>query len=453
MKLIIIGSGPGGYRAAEYAAKNGLEVTVIEEGNVGGTCLNHGCIPTKTLCHEAEVCETVSAFCGKQAETDICSIMERKQQIVEQLRNGVGTLLSAPGITLIKGRAVINDSHTVTVHITAGDTMTEGESLELTADRIIIATGSHAKLPPVKGIDSPGVVTSTEMLDIDHIPQRLCIIGAGVIGMEFASVFRSFGSEVTVIEYLKECLPALDGDIAKRLRKAMEKRGVEFFMQSAVEEITPVDGHLCVSCTRKGKSLSIDADTVLVATGRAANTDGIGLENAGIAYDRKGIHTDEHMQTSVNGIYAIGDVNGRIMLAHAASAQAVICIDHILGKKNGIRLDIMPSAVFTTPEAAGTGLTEEACREKAIDYKTGKAFYRANGKALAVNSPEGMVKLISDASGKIIGCHAYGSHAADLIQEATAIMHFGGTTADLHDIIHAHPTLEEILQDSGNACM
>lgn len=453
MKLIIIGSGPGGYHTAEYAAKNGMEVTIIEENHVGGTCLNCGCIPTKTLCHEADIYETVTAFCGKRPETDITAIMERKRQVIEQLRNGVETLMSAPGITLVKGHATIKDSHTVTVCCNSSDNGETGETKELTADKIIIATGSHAKLPPIKGIDSKGVVTSTGLLDIDHVPQRLCIIGAGVIGMEFASIFQSLGSEVTVVEFLKECLPALDSDIAKRLRKTMEKRGITFHMQSAVSEITATDNNLNVCCERKGKPLSIEADTVLVATGRAANVDGIGLENAGIEYGPKGIRTDENMKTSVDDIYAIGDVNGRMMLAHAASAQGVKCINHIIGKKDDINLDIMPSAVFTTPEAGGVGLTEDACREKGISINVGKAFYRANGKALAMNASEGMVKLISDATGKIIGCHVYGAHAADIVQEATAIMHFGGTVNDMHDIIHTHPTLEEILQDSGKNCI
>lgn len=451
MKIIIIGSGPGGYHTAEYAAKNGIEVTIIEENHVGGTCLNCGCIPTKTLCHEADIYETVTAFCGKHPETDIKAIMERKQQVIEQLRSGVETLMSAPGITLVKGHATIKDSHTVTVCCCDGDNGENCENKEFTADKIIIATGSHAKLPPIKGIDNKGVVTSTELLDIDHVPQRLCIIGAGVIGMEFASIFQSLGSEVTVVEFLKECLPALDSDIAKRLRKTMEKRGITFHMQSAVSEITATDNGLNVCCERKGKTLSIDADTVLIATGRAANTDGIGLENVGIEFNPKGIQTDENMQTSLNDVYAIGDVNGRMMLAHAASAQGVKCINHILGKKDDINLNIMPSAVFTTPEAGGVGLTEDACREKGIGFKASKAFYRANGKALAMNASEGMVKLLSDESGKIIGCHVYGAHAADIVQEATALMHFGGTLNDLHDIIHTHPTLGEILQDSGKA--
>lgn len=433
--LIIIGSGPGGYHTAGYAAKNGLNVVIIEEKHAGGTCLNCGCIPTKTFCHEAESIETVKEFTGAQPEIDFKRIADRKQQVVEQLRSGVEALMSAPGITFVHGTAKFKDAHTVIV----------GEE-EYTAENIIIATGSHAKMPPVEGIDAEGVMTSTELLEIQYVPKRLCIIGAGVIGMEFASAFRSFGSEVTVIEFLKECLPTLDSDIAKRLRKALERRGIEFSMQSAVKSIAREDGHLTVSFEKKNKPQQIEADVVLVATGRAANMEGLGLDEAEIEYNRVGITVDDNMQTNVSGVYAIGDVNARIMLAHAATAQGLRAVNHILKKEDKIRFDIMPSAIFTSPEAAGVGLTEDQCKEQGIEHTTHKAFYRANGKALAINADEGMVKLTTDASGKIIGCYAYGAHASDLIQEATAIMNFGGTAKDLHDIIHTHPTLEEILQ-------
>ncbi len=431
MKLIIIGAGPGGYHTATYAAQHGMEVVIIEKEHAGGTCLNCGCIPTKTLCHEAEVIETVREYTGSMPDVDFGRIMERKRQVIEQLRSGVEGLMTAPGITFVRGEARLKDARTVVV----------GEE-EYTADRIIIATGSHAKLPPIEGIDSKGVMTSTELLNIDHVPQRLCIVGAGVIGMEFASVFRSLGSEVTVIEFMKECLPVLNSDIAKRLRKEMEKRGIEFHMQSGVKTISE-EGKVLFE--KKGKPQEVEADVVLIATGREPNTANLGLEDVGIDYDRKGIKVDDNMQTNIPGVYAIGDVNGRMMLAHAASAQGMRCVNHILGKADKIRLDIMPSAVFTSPEAASVGLTEEQCDAQGIEYTSQKTFYRANGKALAINATEGMVKILADTSGKIIGCHIYGAHAADLIQEITAVMNYDGTLADLHDIIHTHPTLSEVL--------
>ena len=404
--LMIIGAGPGGYRAAEYAAKQGLQVTIVEQQEVGGTCLNRGCIPTKTYVHSATFAEAV----------------ERQQQVVAQLRSGVEGILSAPGITLLRGHASFLDAHTVVV---GDDTVS--------AKNIIIATGSTAKLPPIADIDDPRVVTSTELLQMTERPNRLCIIGAGVIGMEFASVFNRFGSEVTVIEFMKECLPMVDSDIAKRLRKLMEKRGIAFRMKTAVQQLA-----------------DIDADTILIATGRQANTEGLNLQAAGITPDARGfIPVDDNMQVTLLPslpIYAIGDVNGRQLLAHAAEMQAVRAVNHILGRTDGIRLDVMPAAVFTEPEAACVGPGEDLLKANGVDYHCRKAFWRANGKALAMNQTEGMLKLFSDAEDRIIGCHAYGAHAADIIQEVSALMCRDTTVTQLRDMVHIHPTLGEILK-------
>ena len=402
--LIIIGAGPGGYRAAEYAAKKGLKVVIFEAENVGGTCLNVGCIPTKTYVHSATFEEA----------------RERMAQVVPQLRSGVETLLSHPNITLVREKAAFVDAHTV------GD---------YTAPHIIIATGSETKLIPVAGLDDPRVVDSTGLLQLETLPKRLCIIGAGVIGMEFASVFRRFGAEVTVIEYLKECLPALDGDIAKRLRKYLEKQGIAFKMKTAVQNLA-----------------DIDADIILMATGRKPRVQA-DFANAGFEFDeRKGIATDEHFETTVKGIYAIGDVNGRQMLAHAAEMQAVRAVNHILGVADGIRFDIMPAAIFTVPEAACVGPTEDQLKEQGTAYTCKKAFWRANGKALAMNESEGMLKLFaSQTDGRILGCHAYGAHAADIVQEVSALMCRDTTVEQLRDIVHIHPTLSEILLSAAEA--
>ncbi len=436
--LIIIGSGPGGYNTACHAAKNGLNTIVFEDRQTGGTCLNRGCIPTKTLCHEADMIEAVATMTGSRPEVDFNKAMTRKEQVTAQLREGVEGLMKSPGITFIKERASFKDSKTI---IAGGE--------EYTADNIIIATGSESKLPPIEGIDEKGVVTSTELLNLEKLPKHLCIIGAGVIGMEFASVFKTFGSDVTVIEFLKECLPAIDSDIAKRMRKVMERRGINFNMQSAVKSIHKNNNKLIVCFDKKNKPQEVEADIVLVATGRKPNIEGLGLENTDINYDNKGIKVDDNMQTNICGIYAIGDVNGRAMLAHAATAQGMRAVNHICGKKDAIRMEIMPAAVFTNPEVAGVGLTSDQCDSMGIEYNTRKGFYRSNGKALAMDESEGMVKLITDKDNKIIGCHAYGAHAADLIQEATAIMNFNGTIENLVDIIYTHPTLEEILHDAA----
>lgn len=423
--LLIIGSGPGGYRAAGYAARNGLSVVVAERDQAGGTCLNAGCIPTKCLAHDASA-----------APSDFASAMERKALVTQQLRTGVEQLLSAPGITLVKGQAAFTDEHTVTI----GDTIVE-------ADNIIIATGSESRMPSITGIDNPRVITSTEALQLQSLPETMVIVGAGVIGMEFASILARFGSKVTVIEYLKECLPMFDKDIAKRLRKAIEKQGVTFFMDSAVSEITDEEVIFKSNKTGAETRLPCAGAPVLIATGRKPSVEGLNLEAAVVDYDAKGIKTDDCLRTSQPHIYAIGDVTGKQMLAHAATAMGFRAVNTILGKSDKIRLDIMPSAVFTYPEAATVGLSEDACKQFGKPCKCLKGYYRANGKALAIAEPEGMVKITADTDGTILGCTAYGAHSADMVQEIAALMNCNATTDDLASIIHIHPTLSEILQD------
>lgn len=399
--LIIIGAGPGGYKAAEYAARQGLKVVIFESDNVGGTCLNVGCIPTKTYVHSATFAEA----------------RQRMSEVVPQLRQGVETILSHPNIMLVKEKGVFVDAHTVS-----------GGGNSFIAKNIIIATGSETKWLPIAGCDDPRVVDSTGLLNLETLPKRLTIIGAGVIGMEFASVFQRFGSEVTVIEYLKECLPALDSDIAKRLRKLLEKRGITFKMKTAVESIA-----------------DIDTDVILMATGRKPRVQE-DFAKAYIEYDdRKGITVNHNFETTVKGIYAIGDVNGKQMLAHAAEMQAKRVVNHILGKTDGIRFDIMPAAIFTEPEAACVGPSEDQLKEQGIDYQCKKSFWRANGKAQAMGETEGMLKLFSDTYGLILGCHAYGAHAADIVQEVSVLMCKNTTLGELEDMTHIHPTLSEIL--------
>ena len=400
--LIIIGAGPGGYRAAEYAAKQGLKVTIFEGDEVGGTCLNVGCIPTKTYVHSKTFAEA----------------RERMTQVVSQLRQGVEGILSHPNITLVREKGVFIDAHTVN---------------DFTAPNIIIATGSETKWLLIEGVKTDSrVVDSTGLLNLNTQPKRLVIIGAGVIGMEFASVFNRFGSEVTVIEYLKECLPALDSDIAKRLRKTLEKRGITFNMKTAVQNLA-----------------DIDADVILMATGRKPRVQA-DFSKAGIEFDeRKGVAVDDNFKTTVNGIYAIGDVNGRQMLAHAAEMQAVHAVNQILGKEDGIRFDIMPAAIFTEPEAACVGYTEDQLKEQGVAYTCRKSFWRANGKALAMGETEGLLKLFVADDGLILGCHAYGAHAADIIQEVLVLMCKHTTVTELADMVHTHPTLSEILKNAA----
>ncbi|WP_449034603.1 dihydrolipoyl dehydrogenase family protein, partial [Prevotella sp.] len=380
---------------------------------------------------------------------DFVKVMERKNGVLNQLREGINILLNQSNINLIKGEAHFVSDHIVEV----GDRKIE-------AKNIIIATGSQAKLPPFINredyLNSPtlkrSVVTSTELLSIDELPKRLVIIGAGVIGMEFASAFAAFGCQVVVVEYMKECLPMIDSDIAKRLRKMLEKRGVTFYMQSAVEKVIPpteednVD--TVVVFNKKDKEIKLEADLVLVATGRQPNVMDIGLDSTNIEYSLKGIPVDKNMETNINGVYAIGDVNARQMLAHAATFQGFRAVNHILSKQDNIRLEIMPSAIFTYPEAACVGKTEEQCKENGVKYTIRKGFYRSNGKALSMNETEGMIKILIGEDGLILGGHAYGSHSADLIQELSALMNRDTTLDEICDIIHIHPTLSEILQDT-----
>lgn len=436
--IIIIGSGPGGYRTAAYAASKGKTVTIFEEGPLGGTCLNVGCIPTKTFARSAEAAGEMrnAGQLGLRAvepEFSLADIVARKDAIVDQLRQAIAGVLSAPGITLVNAKATFIDDHTV-----------EAAGERYTADNIVIATGSSHKSLRLETLDKSMLLTSDTLLSLTEFPRRLVIVGAGVIGMEFASIFRQLGAEVKVVEFLKECIPALDADVAKRLRKVLEKQGVEFYMQSAVKKIA--DG--CVTFERKGKEQSIEADKVLMAVGRKPNVDGLGLENTSLNYDARGIEVDDNMQTNVPGVFAIGDVNARMMLAHAATMQGLHAINHIVGIADDIRLDIMPAAIFTNPEAACVGKTEEQLKAEGVDIEIRKKNYRTNGRALAMAETEGMIKLIADAkSGEILSCHAYGAHSADIVQEISTLMCKRTTVQQLHEMVHIHPTLNEMLQE------
>lgn len=487
MKIIIIGAGPGGYETALEAAKRGIETVLIEQGNVGGTCLNEGCIPTKVLCRSAEVLEEarsagefgvrlydiMSSANPDSAGTEECGsvridfgkVQNRKAEVVAQLRSGVHTLLDNKLITLVKGRAVIKDAHTVTV---------SGSQEEYSADCIIVATGSSPAALNVPGGDLPGILTSREILDIGDVPGSLCIIGAGVIGLEFASVFSSFGSRVTVVEYCGQILPRFDSDLAKRLKQSLTKRKIEIITSAAVKSLScvsvPSAGYK-IEYESRGNRQEVVAEKVLVAVGRCPNVQGIGLENAGVEYTAKGIQVDENMRTACPSVYAIGDVTGRMMLAHVATSQGLRALDHICGWHGSIGLSVVPSAVFTIPEAAAVGLTEDECKEKHIACKVMKSFFRSNGKAVAMGQTDGFVKIVTAdcresvqdetapsgksgdmggnpvyRDGQILGCHIFGPHAADLIAEMAAFISMGATVEDLRSTIHAHPTLSEVFR-------
>lgn len=465
MKIIIIGAGPGGYETARLAAKRGVEVVLIESAHVGGTCLNEGCIPTKTFCKNAEVLDSL-----REGETfgltdltygfDFSKVIDRKNAVVEQLRSGVEGLLNNKLITLVRGKASFKDAHTVTV--TPGATpVTIEKSVEYSADHIIIATGSVSSSLPIPGADLPGILTSREILDIEKVPSSLCVIGGGVIGLEFASIFRSFGCEVTVLEYCKDILPRFDTDLAKRLKQSLSKRGISVETQAQVTSITESDADAyTVSYTRKGKEETVTAEKVLMAVGRRANVASLNLDDIGLEYTQRGIVTDERtMQTNIPHIYAVGDINGRMMLAHAATFQGIVALDHIMGVENQIDLSVMPAAVFTSPEAASVGLTEDECKDRGIPVKCLKSFFRANGKAVTMGETDGFCKVVVAAEpkegaqspyqpGRVLGCHLYGPHSSDIVQEACAMISRKATLEEFQSVIHTHPTLTEVLQSA-----
>lgn len=431
--IIIIGAGPGGYELAAEAAAEGNKVVLIEKDKLGGTCLNRGCIPTKALCRSAEIALNIKeseifGIAASCVRTEYGKASERKDTVVSQLREGVA--LAVGKCEVVEGEAIFKDAQTVLV----------GEEV-FTAPKIVVATGSVPASIPIPGAEY--AIDSDKFLNLTEIPENVTIIGGGVIGMEFASILNAFGVEVSVIEFCKEILPPFDKDVAKRLRTTLQKRGINILVGAAAQSIEKTDSGLKVNYEAKGKPASIDTDMVIMAVGRRPSIPD-GLEETGVRISKKGIEVDCGMQTSVPGIYAIGDVNGNCMLAHAASAQGRI----ILGKK--INLDVIPAAVFTTPECSMVGKTEEQLKAEGVNIRTSKALFRGNGKALAMGETDGMVKLIIDSDSRLIlGCHIMGPHAADLIQEIAVAMANGLTVDAISDTIHGHPTLGEVVQQAA----
>lgn len=430
--IIIIGAGPGGMDTAAAACAMGKNVILIEKGEIGGTCLNRGCIPTKALARTAQIAldaKEGSAFGigADEVKVDFNKVMERKNEVVTVLREGA--VMGLRGVRIVEGTAEFTGSHTVKA---AGE--------EFTAAQIIIATGSAPSHLPIPGAEY--AIDSDSVLEIQELPHRVTIIGGGVIGIEFASILNALGSEVTVVEYCKEILPPFDKDIAKRLRTSLSKRGVKVLTSAGVTEIK---GDLTVVYESKGKTGEIEGDLVIMAVGRRAVLPG-GLEEAGIALGRRGnVEVNDDFETSVTGVFAIGDVNARCMLAHAAVAQG----KKVLGED--VDLNVVPAAVFSVPECSMVGLTEEQCKEQGLDYKSVKVPFRGNGKAVAMGESDGLLKLIKEqSSGKILGVHICGPHAADLIAEPALAMANGMTVEAISRTIHAHPTLGEVLATAVN---
>ena len=445
--LLIIGAGPGGYETALTAAKQGKSVVLFNGDKLGGTCLNEGCIPTKCLCKNAEVISTFKegdkfGIDDFTFSVDYNKILARKREVVETLRGGVEAMLAQAKVTVVNSMASFKDAKT----LIAGGEEYEGHN-------IIIATGSVSKSLPIPGHDLKCVMDSSAILEIEYIPASLTIIGGGVIGMEFASIFHQLGSKVTVIEFMKQILPPFDSDIAKRLKQTLSKKGINIITGAAAKEIRQNEFYeIEVIYEVKGKEEKVVSSDLLMAVGRAPRLSGLNLEAAGVDYNPKGIPVNDFMQTNVPGVYAIGDVNGKMMLAHVASAQGERALNVINGVSDKLRFDLIPSAVFTVPECGMVGKTEEQCKEEKIEVRIGTSFFRANGKALALGETDGLCKLIfRKEDGLLIGAHIMGVEAADLAQQCADLMNRSTTLVEMKEIIFGHPTVSEVLISAAKA--
>jgi dihydrolipoamide dehydrogenase len=448
--LIIIGTGPGGYVCAIRAAQLGLKVAVVEKrASHGGTCLNVGCIPSKALLHATELLAASKhnfAKMGLIADTkvDFVQMMRFKQEAIDGNTRGIDFLFKKNRVDVIRGSAKILGAGKVQV----GETVHEATS-------IVIATGSEsAKLPGVE-VDEMQIVTSTGALALEKIPGHLAVIGAGVIGLELGSVYARLGSKVTVIEYLDRILPGMDGEVAKAFQRLLEKQGFSFRLGQKVmgAEKTASGVTLAVEPAAGGPVEKLTADVVLVAIGRSANTEGLGAMEAGIALDARGrVIVDDQFATNVKGIYAIGDVIHGPMLAHKAEDEGIALAEILAGQAGHVNYDVIPGVVYTTPEVASVGKTEDELKAAGVAFKTGKFLFLANGRAKANQTTDGFVKILADAkTDRVLGCHIIGPQAGELIHEVAVLMEFGGSAEDLARTCHAHPTLAEAVKEAALA--
>ncbi|NBG88035.1 dihydrolipoyl dehydrogenase [Isachenkonia alkalipeptolytica] len=441
--VIVIGGGPGGYVAAIRAAQLGADVTVIEKENLGGTCLNKGCIPTKALFKNAEMVHSIGTMkeFGVNLEggftIDIPQIHKRKEEVVFKLVDGVRRILNSYDIETVYGEATIKDRNRVKVQ------KNDGETIDVETKNIIIATGATPFIPENLRVDHPGIMTSDEIINFDNIPKSLVIIGGGVIGMEFANIFHAMGTEVHVVEHNERILHRLDSDLSKRLQAHVKKQGMKIHNNALVKELNPQeDGSIEVIGERKGKELKVDCEKVLVAVGRRPNLEGMNLEDLGVHHSPRGIEVNENYETNVEGIYAIGDVTGGIMLAHEASHHGIIAAEASMNKRITHNGSTIPSAIFTSPEVATVGLSEEEAKAKKMDYVTSKFMFGGNGKALAMGDTQGFIKVIANGD-TIVGVHIMGLNASDLIHEGVLAVSKGMRIDDITGTVHAHPTMSE----------
>lgn len=444
--VTIIGGGPGGYVAAIRGAQLGLAVTLVEKDLLGGVCLNRGCIPTKTLLHSAEIVETIKEAkeCGITVSSyniDYKKIIDRKSQVSKRLRGGIEFLLKSNNVEVIKGEARIVDKNTVKV----GD-------LEIKTKNIIIATGSSIIKPPIPGMNGKNVIFSDEALEMDVLPQSLAIIGGGVIGVEFACHFSSMGVKVAIIELLDRIIVNADSEVSAEMTKALKKRSVDVMTSTKLCEIKE-DG---VVVEAAGEQKELKFDKVLVCIGRKANVANFGAEELGIKTEKRGISTDDYLTTNIDNIYAIGDVNGRLMLAHKASEDGILVVENIAAgaKKHSSKGMAVPSCIFGSPEIAMVGMSEDECRDKKLDYLVGKFSYEANGKALAEAAAKGFIKvLVGKQYHEILGVHIIGKHACEMIMEGALAIQNELTAEEIVNTIHPHPSVSEIYNEAFRAAL
>lgn len=448
-RLIVLGAGPGGYVAAIKAAQLGAKVTIIEDTEVGGTCLNRGCIPTKALIASAEAIDKI-----KRAEEygieikgevsfNLSKIIERKNKIVGIQVKGIRSLFKSWGIELLEGRGKIKDVNKVEV------ALKDGSSRAAEGDNIIIATGSRPARISLFSFDGKDIITSDEALNITEVPKGVLIVGAGVIGCEFAFILKELGAEVTIVEMLSHAVATEDEEISEILERELKKRKIKLILNTKIDKIERGSEGGLTAFLSDGKQ--IKTEKVLVSIGRALNTENIGLEELGVKKGKKGeIEVNSRMETNVKGIYAIGDVVGGIMLAHVASTEGIAAAENIMGHSREIDYNIVPAGIFTMPEIGSVGLREKQANEKGIDIKIGRFQFRGLGKAHAMGEIAGMAKIIADAkTDRVLGLHIIGAHAADLVHEGAVAMKLGARAKDIAATIHAHPTLSEAIMEAS----
>lgn len=448
MKLAVIGSGPGGYVAAIKAAQLGAQVTVIEDDEVGGTCLNWGCIPTKTMIASCEVLAKTKELdkfgleLSGSVVPNLAKIIERKNKVVGIQVKGIRALFKSWGIGLIEGRGVLLSPKEIEV------TLKDGDRERIDTDSVILATGSRPAQIPALPFDGTHILSSSDMLQLTEIPKSLLIVGAGVIGCEFACIYWELGSEVTMVEMMDRAVATEDSEMSALLEKELKKKKIKLITRVRVEktEVREDGVHAFL-----GDGRELVAEKMLVSIGRTFNSDHIGLENVGIVKGKRGeIQVNRRMETSVPGIYAIGDVTGGMLLAHKASREGIVAAGNVIGMEDAMDYDVVPSAIFTSPEIASVGLREHEAEEKGLRIRTGHFDFRALGKAHAIGEIAGLVKIIADEqTDKIVGGHIIGPHASDLIHEIAVAMRTGRTVREVAGTIHAHPTLSEGIMEAA----